>query len=83
MIAVYSICSVRVSLAQMNTNLVRVLESPAINTVVRGVDVAFWEPCNVAILKTTRSYGLERAIPVEGLPSHLQWLLVPAMFREA
>lgn len=52
--------------------LVRSLECPTIDAVVGGIYVALREPGNVAILKATRAHGVERAIPVKSLPSHLR-----------
>lgn len=53
-------------------DLVRVLEGPAVNTVVGCVHVTLGEPSDVAILEGAGADGVEGAIPVEGLPSHLE-----------
>src|SRR4051794_15784405 len=53
-------------------NLVWVLECPAVNAVVRGVETALWEPDYVACCKATRSNGLERTIPMKGFARHLR-----------
>ncbi len=56
---------------QDTTNLVRGLEGPTIDTVVRGVNVPFREPRDVAVLKASRADSVERAVPMKGFPGHL------------
>lgn len=72
MIAVYNFFSIEVRLElQSTTNLVRGLEGPTIDTVVRGVNVPFREPRDVAVLKASRADSVERAVPMKGFPGHL------------
>ena len=52
-------------------HLIGVLESPAVDAVVRGVQAALWEPDDVAFLEAAGADGVEGAIPVKGLPGHL------------
>ena len=54
-----------------HANLIRVLESPAINTVVGSVEVPFWEPSNVSVLEAARPDGPEGDVPMQQLRRHL------------
>lgn len=45
---------------------------PAVNTVVRSIQIALREPSDVAVLKATRAHSMEGDIPVKGLPGHLR-----------
>ena len=42
-------------------------ECPSVDAIVGSVELAFKEPCDVALSKGARANGLERAIPGEGL----------------
>jgi hypothetical protein len=48
-----------------NGSLVRVLESPAIYTVVRCIESTFREPSDISCLKAAGSDGVERSIPIK------------------
>ena len=58
--------------ARRKCYLVGVLEGPAIDAVVGSVQVSFREPSNITVLEAARANGVEGAIPVKGLPGHLQ-----------
>jgi hypothetical protein len=51
--------------------LVRILECPTIDAVVRCIQSSFWEPDDVAGGEPAGSDGLKRAIPVEKIVSLL------------
>lgn len=53
------------------THLVRVLEGPAVDAVVRGVELALGEPSNVSLLEAAVPDSLEGDIPVNRLASEL------------
>jgi len=56
--------------------LVWMLERPAVNAIVRGVEAAFGEPRDVSVLKRARSDSFEGFVPVQsftrGLVGHMQ-----------
>lgn len=54
------------------TDLVGVLECPTVHAVVGRVQVTLREPSDVAVLEAAGADGVERAVPVEGLPGHLE-----------
>lgn len=56
----------------MTTYLVGVLEGPSVNAVVRGIELALWEPGNVTLLEAAVLNSLERDIPVNGLATELK-----------
>lgn len=55
----------------VETCLVWVLECPAVNTVVGGVEGTLREPGDIPGGEATGPDGLEGSVPVEGLPRHL------------
>lgn len=56
----------------MTAYLVGVLEGPSVNAVVRGIELALWEPGNVTLLEAAVLNSLERDIPVNGLATELK-----------
>lgn len=55
-----------------NTDLIGMLESPSIDTVVGSIEASLWEPDDVTGREASRSNGLEWAVPMKGLPGHLR-----------
>ena len=55
----------------METNLVRVLERPAIKAVVARVEATLREPGDIAVFEATSADGGEGAVPVEQIGGSL------------
>ena len=54
------------------SHLIRMLERPAVDTVVGGVEAALWEPGDVPCLEAAGADSVEGAIPVKSVPGHLR-----------
>jgi len=52
-------------------DLVRMFESPTINTIVRYIQGTLWKPGDVTLFKATRADSLEGSVPVQRLAGDL------------
>lgn len=55
----------------MGTYLVGVLERPAINAIVAGVDATLREPSDIAVFEASSADGVEGTMPIEQIGGSL------------